>query len=1773
MKRTDNNSLYNEISWTKMSYPKSTLHELFAEQAALSPNSIATEFENKKFTYGELDKVINQMANYFLDQGLRPGQIVAVSLDRTPELLVIIYAILQCGAIYLPLDTEYPEKRIKNVISDSEASFFISRFSEVIPQNIKFIDIELLFKEINNFSSAPLKIKTSPESIAYIIYTSGSTGQPKGVQISHSNVVNFSYSMKKTMGINEKDRFLSVTSISFDPMVFDVFVSLLLGSRVVFIDRELIKDGGLLLEKIIENKITVIAGTPSLWQILLDSGWKTQLHLKAITGGEVLHKSLADRLLSKSSELWNLYGPTETTVASFVSKISKDDEIVTIGKPIDNTFAYLLDNNKMPVDFGEVGEIAIGGDGVSSGYLKQKELTDKQFIKNTFNDNAFNKLYLTGDLGKLLPNGDLQYVGRFDQQVKIRGHRIELGEIEKAIASLSNIKTTVVLVNKDFGEPRLVAYLESIGDNQDSSEVSRNLKIILPDYMIPSTFMWVDKFPITKNGKIDKEKLPKPEYIRLDSAPIFRKPRTKLEKDIEEIWKEQLRLPLIGIDDNFFEIGGTSILTQRVATSLKEHLGQPIAVTKIYQYPTIAALSEYLEEDNKSTNLSGFEKPKEDRKSSDVAIIGMAGRFPGAQSIDELWDVLREGKETTSFFKSEEIDPSISESLRNDPLYVKARGILPSAKTFDAEFFGINPKVAEAMDPQQRIFLEIAWEALESAGHLPKHYKGSIGVYAGTGTNTYFRNNIFPNKDLLDQVGAAQLEMVNEKDYISSRVSYHLNLKGPAVSIHSACSTSLLAIAQAVEAIRNGHCDTALAGGSSVTAPIFSGNLYQEGSMLSSDGHCRAFDASAKGTVFSDGAGVVLLKSLDAAQKDGDKIYGLIKGIGINNDGGNKGSFTAPSTEGQAGAIMKAIQDAQVSPDSISYVETHGTATPLGDPIEIEGLKMAFGKQSKKSFCAIGSVKSNMGHLTAAAGVAGLIKTILAMNNKLIPPSLGFEKPNPVIDFENSPFFVNSKLRNWHTDGPLRAGVSSFGVGGTNVHLVVEEYPFEQKKASPVRPLQLLMWSAKNQNSLLGYENALNDFIDASKNTALADIAYSLNVTREDFSHRSFLVTDSANDTSEKLISQKAKNIKSSIVKVVPSEMGFLFPGQGAQYLQMGKTLYDNEKVYREAVDKCAELLMEDLKLDIRDIIYPEINSSHAEELLKDTRLTQPALFVTEYALSQLWMSWGIKPTFLCGHSIGEFVAAHLAGIMNLQDVLHIVAVRGRLISELPGGAMLAVRVPVERLYELLPDTLSVAAINSNQFCVVSGTKQDIDSFNQNLDSLDVPNKILLTSHAFHSFMMDPILDSFKDELEKIKLNIPRLPIISTVTGTWLTDIEATQSIYWVNHLKNTVRFADAMDTAFELDDYILLEVGPGQTLTTLARQQAVGKVISAFPSLTFPKEDNENEYSTLLNALGELWIRGISPDWNSFYNQQQRQKVNLPSYVFDRKPCWVEPLSIIETTVIRKEVISDVPLISNASLDSIPKDNTIKKHDSRKDSVLFKISDIIKNASGISYESDAVSNTFLELGLDSLSLTQLSARLKKEFNLPITFRQLNEGLTSPSLLADYIDSNLPEENLADFVEGNEMIPSKTDASNILAETVQSESNQNQISLELIAQQIQLLNQKLGQLQNYQDTSLNGTASVDSTNAASLDSIKLHNGNGKRIKTNGALKLENPFDISKINGQQLVENNISEKKYIIMADEPPVPGSKLGRDEYGNPAWFIEDSNQKGKFVKVKLLE
>ncbi|WOD44519.1 polyketide synthase [Hwangdonia lutea] len=1647
-----------------------TLHNatylLFEQSAKLYPDDCCVISEQTHFTYKQIEEKVSQVYHSILKHS-NNEYIIGLSTSRGIEQLIFMLAILKAGKAYLPIDFNYPKSRIQNIIKNSNLNVCLTTKDEA--RKAEEVGLSTVtdgnLKTVINTRQQTLM----SENAAYILYTSGSTGVPKGVCMGQQATVNLINWQNKNSEAKRGSRTLQFAPLSFDVSFQEIMATLSSGGSLVLINDNLRLDMVALLKLIEQHAVNRLFLPFVALQALAEAAVSIQLFPNSlkeiITAGEQLKITTQIRAFFaalNSCKLYNQYGPTECHVVSELKLKGNPttwEDLPTIGKPIDNTSIYILDKKQQIVPNGQIGELCIAGLCLAEGYLGNENLTKEKFLFIKLPDSKRIRIYRTGDKARYLPDGNIEFLGREDDQVKIRGHRIELAEVELALNKLPNIQQAVVVASNYLSEQaQLIAYLQS-NASQDVTGFKEQAASVLPEYMLPTHYVWVKDFAKTSSGKIDKKALPFPKYKRPSSAPLFKKPATDIQKNIAQTWSNILRIPKIGILDNFFEMGGTSLLAQKTVAILRQKYNYNTPIIKLYQHPTISELSNYLEP-RKTTKTKSKIAAKRKNPSSDVAVIGMALRFPGANSIEELWEVLRAGKETISFFTPEELDPFIPECLRNDPLYVRARGVVPVAKTFDAAFFGLNPKVAEAMDPQQRLFLEIAWEALEQAGHLPEHYSGNIGVYAGTGTNTYYKNNILPNKDLLARIGDFQTNTVNEKDYVSSRTAYHLNLKGPAVSVQSACSTSLLAIAEAVDAIRNGRCDVALAGGSSVTAPINSGHLYQEGSMLSPDGHCRSFDENAKGTIFSDGAGVVLLKNLEDAKANGDIIYGVIRGVGVNNDGGNKGSFTAPSVEGQAGAIAKALFDARIESAEISYIETHGTATPVGDPIEIEGLKMAFGKQPFKGYCAIGSIKSNMGHLTAAAGVAGVIKTILALKNKKIPASLGYKKANPVIDFENSPFYVNNKLSDWNCNGKRRAGISSFGVGGTNVHIIVEEFETKQTIPEGGKPLQILTWSAKTENSLVAYKTALGNFIKSSTATNLADIAYSLSASRAPFNQRSFVLATDAEHAVSQLLSNDTASVKTSDLKIAPNHLAFLFPGQGAQYLQMGKALYEHEAVFREAVDTCAEILLNTFNFDIRHIIYPENNSIEAESRLKDTQFTQPALFTIEYALSQLWIHWGIQPSLLCGHSIGEFVAAHLAGVFTLNDALILVAVRGKLVSELPRGSMLSIRITLNDLSQMLPETLSVAAVNSDQLCVVSGEDKAVEAFAKTLKEKEIPNMLLLTSHAFHSTMMDPVMDTFETEVEKVTLNTPCVPVISTVTGNWLSDAEATDPKYWAKHLRATVRFSDAMETALEFEDIVLLEVGPGRALTTLSQQKKKTKSVASIASLVVPK-DNENSYHTVLTALGQLWQKGIEPDWKSFYENQSRQKVCLPAYVFDRKPCWVDPPAIKTTAVSNISTEFNNHETKQIQMDTVEQPNRIT-------TILEKISDIVLNTSGVEIESSEYNHSFLELGLDSLVLTQMAITCKNEFNTPITFRQLNGEYSTPNLLANYLDESLSSEllataSLADV--SNQNGASYGPVSTLNPNTV---TQSNGSAIDMIAQQLQLLGQQLELLKENQ---------------------------------------------------------------------------------------------------------
>jgi acyl transferase domain-containing protein len=876
-----------------------------------------------------------------------------------------------------------------------------------------------------------------------------------------------------------------------------------------------------------------------------------------------------------------------------------------------------------------------------------------------------------------------------------------------------------------------------------------------------------------------------------------------------------------------------------------------------------------------------------------IAIVGMACRVPGAKNPAGFWQNLCHGVESITFFTDEElIAAGVDPAIVRHPHYVKARGILGHIDQFEAGFFGLHAREASLMDPQHRLFIECAWEALENAGYAPTHERSRVGVFAGQSMNTYLLTNLISHLELVAGVDSLQASIGNDKDSLTTEVAYRLNLTGPAVTIQSSSSTSLTAIHYACQSLLSYECDMALAGGVSIHLPEKSGYLYHAGGITSLDGHCRAYDSQAEGFVAGLGAGAVTLKRLADAVADGDMIYAVIKGSAVNNDGSAKVSYMAPSVDGQAEVIVMAQAVAGISPDTIGYVEGHGTGTAAGDPIEVAALTQAFRAGTDRvGYCPLGSVKTNIGHLDAAAGVIGLIKTALILQHKMVPPTLHFQRPNPHIDFARNPFFVNTHLTEWKTNGtPRRAGVTSLGMGGTNAHAVLEETP-ELEPSGPSRSAQLILLSARTATALTAMTNNLVEHLVEHPDLKLPDVAYTLQVGRKRMAQRRMLVCRDGDDALNALSTCDPARVFGSVQEDQTRSIRFMFSGQGAQYVNMGRELYETEPIFREQIDQCCDLLKPHLGLDLRSVLYPaEDRVEAATQQLTQTALTQPALFVIEYALAQLWLAWGLHPQAMIGHSIGEYVAACLAGVLALPEALLLVAARGRLMQQMPHGAMLGVPLSEAAVQPYLNERLSLAVVNGPTSCVIAGTPEAVEELQTRLAAAGIQGRPLHTSHAFHSFMMDPVLPAFREQVRRVRLNPPTLPYISNVTGTWITAAQATDPEYWVKHLRGTVRFGDGVRELLQDSTAILLEVGPGQTLSALARQHPAKSAQHVMLSTLRHPQEKSSDVAYLLNTIGRLWLAGVEIDWRAFYANERRQRVPLPTYPFERERYWIEP-------------------------------------------------------------------------------------------------------------------------------------------------------------------------------------------------------------------------------------------------------------------------------------------
>ncbi|SCF00428.1 non-ribosomal peptide synthetase/type I polyketide synthase [Micromonospora mirobrigensis] len=1517
--------------------PDEPVHLLIERQAGRTPDRVAVTDDNTALSYRELHARADALAGTLRGRGVGIGDLVGVLLPRSVSFAVAVLATLRTGAAYVPMDPANPPARLRHLIDDTAAPVVLTcpELTHLVPDGRA-----LLMPEPDEPTPAARpgpdgggprrrprrRPEPTPDDLAYVIHTSGSTGRPKGVMVTHRGVGNYVRWAAQAYRLRPGDVVPLHSSVGFDLTVTSLLVPLVTGATVRMLGDHL---GPEALGEALRTQrpaFGLVKITPAQLDLVRHQLGPAELADRTrcfVIGGENLRADQVApwRTHAPDTALVNEYGPTETVVgcaAYEVDPATPVDGSVPIGRPIANTELYVLDSWGNPVPVGVVGELYVGGAGVARGYLNQPTLTAQRFVPHPFSATPGARLYRTGDLVRRRPDGNLEYLGRTDNQVKLRGYRIECGEIEAAVRRhRPDGDVTVQLRRDDPDDPRLVAYLAG-GAPTDAAALRAALAVELPSYLVPSDVVLLDALPLTRNGKLDTAALPAPGRAaprqRVDAAPERPAPeppsavagpttwdatRIRLERLVAEVWRDVLGVAEVGARDNFFDLGGHSMRLLAVLRRLREQVGDAVTVTDLFRNPTVESLAAFLTTATTGTTAPATPAPApadiprpragDDTGRPDglIAVVGMAGRFPGARDVDEYWHNIRAGVESVREFTVEEMLADGADPERiDDPAYVRSGTWLPGIDEFDAAFFGITPREAQTLDPQHRMLLECAWHALEHAGYDPARHPGRIGLFAGSGRSAYLLDHLSTHPELLHTVGEHQLSISNDKDFLLSRVAYKLDLTGPAVTVATACSTSLVAVHLGRQSLLTGESDLVLAGGVSVFPAQRRGYLHHDGGVYSPDGHCRPFSADARGSIASSGVGVVALKRLEDAVADGDTVYAVIRGSAINNDGARRTGYTAPGVDGQVAVITAAHAAAGVDPGSVSYVEAHGTGTSLGDPIEVAALTEAFRRGTDgRGFCALGSVKANIGHTDAAAGIAGLLKTVLALHHRTLPPTINVRRPHPAIDFASSPFHLPDTARPWPGDGPRRAGVSSFGMGGTNAHVVLEEPP----AAPPARPPapatgpQLLALSARTPGSLERQTGQVRDWLDAHPGAELADVAAALG-RRQPMAQRRFLVAAdradalTALDSAQRQFGGAHPGGRRALV--------FAFPGHGAQHVAMGAGLYRGEPTYRAVVDECADLLRDELGLDLRTLLSPEPDGHPAaERLLARPALIQPALFVTEYALARALLARGVEPDLMVGHSLGEYVAACLAGVFSPTDALRLVAARGALAERTPVGAMLAVGLPEAAATELLGDDLSLAAVNAPELCVLSGTPEAIEAVRARLTGDGVQCRPLRVTRGYHSALLDPVLDEFAAHARRVTYHEPQRPYLTNLTGGPVEPGQVTDPAYWVEHLRRPVRFAESAALLAE-QDAVLAELGPGHALGGLARLAGLrpGQVVAA---MRHPRADAD-DLTTLLDAVGRLWLAGVEVDWGRFHGP--RRRLALPGYPFERRRYWIDP-------------------------------------------------------------------------------------------------------------------------------------------------------------------------------------------------------------------------------------------------------------------------------------------
>lgn len=1483
MQECDRLVIKKEFNNTKTDYPcTETIVSLFQEQVKKNGNKIAVIYQDQSISYQELDIISDRIAGYISREGINAGQIVGVEATKSIEMIAAVMGILKAGCAYVPIHPEYPKVR-KQKILDQTASGIVFTNKELppeIPSGVKYVDIRNICSDGENTEE---NITVLPNSLAYLIFTSGSTGNPKGIMIEHKGIVRL---VKNTNYVKflDQDRLLSTCSLEFDVSAFEIFGALLNGIPLCLMHKQDMLSPVLLKKEIEDKQVSMMWMTTPLFNQMVQAEpaiFDTIRYL--IIGGDTLVPAYINLLrnYNQNIQIVNGYGPTENTVLSTAQLIEcQYERRIPIGKPISNSTAYIVDvyGNLQPI--GAVGEICVGMDGVARGYHNDPVLTGQQFIPDILFPG--NTMYKTGDIGRFLPDGTIDFFGRNDHQIKVRGFRIELQEIEKALDNCEGISQSVVLCEENHkGEKELVAFLET-KEETDEQALRAQLNQLLPPYYMPSKFVFLAHMPYMVSGKLDRKALKRLAADRKEEkqAVIF----TGLEKKIADIWKEVLGFEVNDNNKNFFETGGNSLQLIKLSSLLKKELNLDISEVDLFAYSTISSIAGFIEsKQTKKPEKTGMDKSADidsddeymienynsDKQNEDIAIVGVSCRFPEAMTKEIYWENLKLGKESAKVFTKEELRNSgIKEDVVKSEQYVPVKAILDEYEYFDHGLFGCTEREAELMDPQLRLLHECTFSALEDAGLNSECEEEKIGLYIGASPNFAWLNSIAANQE--DSTAKWEAANLNYHS-LATPISYRLGLNGPSIMMSTACSSSLAAVHMAYQAVKRGECTAAVAGGVSVALPVKNGYEYQEGMIRSADGHCRAYGQDANGTFTGDGVGLVALMPLSKAVEQRAHIYGVIKGSALNNDGNKKVGFTAPGYHGQVEVIRKALADAAISPESINYIEGHGTGTHLGDKIEIQALQEVF--KNRTSTCVLGSVKSNIGHLDAAAGIAGLIKTILMLEHGQIVPSINVEKENEIFSCEDNKLVVGKTLMDWKADGSRRAGVSSFGIGGTNVHMILEENS-QKRMVEDDGDRHIILLSGDTKNALKRNIDTLREFIEREE-VSVSDLSYTLKNGRKHLKYRLMIEAGSLCELAGqlgKIEKDACKEVSRTRKKVV-----FLFPGQGSQFTGMGKGLYEENARFRRVADECFTYL-KDFHLDILKDYFLGI-----KEMPVDTKVIQPLLFVFEYALASALSEMGIEPDYMIGHSIGEYTAACIAGVFSLKDAVKLVVYRSRYMQEAQSGQMISVICSSNRARSLTEQVqgIDIAAVNGQEQFVFSGAIEHIHQLRKILDDEQIIYKELQVSHAFHSRMMQGAGNEYIKILKTVDFHAPSHAYLSCVTGLCITDEDACDPQYYIRHLLQTVQFYDGVKPLADQGYEICIEIGPGAGLSNMVRKYFGESKMTTFTTVVAKEADNK----ALLGRLaGKLWLCGLPVVWNRYDEGRPGSRVPLPEYQFEKK-------------------------------------------------------------------------------------------------------------------------------------------------------------------------------------------------------------------------------------------------------------------------------------------------